>query len=332
MENKKPTDIFVTGGAGFIGSHIVESLIDRGYNVTVYDNLSTGNLSNLNHLSGEFEFIEGDILNFDRVLTAMEGHDIVSHQAAQLEITTAMDTPQADLEVNTTGSLNVFEAAVKNNISKVIYASSACVYGQAESIPQSEEHPTQPNWPYGVSKLAVDKYANIYTETYDIPFVGLRYGITYGPREWYGRVMTVFLKRALNDEPPVVWGGEQERDFVHVSDAARLHNAILDTEIEGSEVYNVGTGVKTSINELASLIVEITNIDTEVIYEDVGQGEESQKVERNRLPQELKQMVLDPSKAEQDLGWKPNILLREGLKRQYAWVLENSDQWKSPSY
>ncbi|NHN60116.1 MULTISPECIES: NAD-dependent epimerase/dehydratase family protein [Halorussus] len=325
-------DVFVTGGAGFIGSHIVELLVENGYDITIYDNLSTGNLSNIEHIHNSINFIEGDLLDADRLTTAMDGHEIVSHQAAQLEITTAMEEPQTDLEVNTSGSLNVFDAVVENDISKVLYASSACVYGQAKTTPQSEEHPTDPNWPYGVSKLAVDKYANIYSKTYDIPFVGLRYGITYGQREWYGRVMTVFLKRALNGKPPVVWGGEQVRDFVHVRDASRLHNLAVESDTTGHEIYNVGTGVATSIKELAKLVVESTNLDRDIVFEDIEPGEESKQVERDRLPQELEKMVLDPSKAKQKLDWEPQVNLREGLSLQYEWLKENRERWQNPSY
>ncbi|MCS4100846.1 NAD-dependent epimerase/dehydratase family protein [Salinibacter ruber] len=325
-------DVIVTGGAGFIGSHIVDRLLKEGHNVTIYDNFSTGTRKNIDHVINQVKVVEDDILDESSLRSAINGHDVVSHQAAQLEITTAMDNPGRDLEVNTQGSLNVFEAAVESDVSEVIYASSACVYGQAQSVPQNENHPTEPNWPYGVSKLAVEKYANIYAKTYDVSFTGLRYGITYGPREWYGRVMTVFLKRALEGEPPVVWGGDQVRDFVHVKDASRFHQAVIESESKGSTVFNVGTGVATSIDELATLTVETTNLDAEVVYESLEPGEESSRVDRERLPQELRRMVLDPTKAKKKLGWEPENTLRDGLAQQYDWLQNHSKRWKELSY
>lgn len=326
------TSVIVTGGAGFIGSHIVEYLVNRGYRVTVYDNFDNGDKRNLEDVLSEIDIVEGDILDQEQLTNAIEGHDVVSHQAAQLKITTAVETPQQDLAVNTRGSLNVFDAAVETGVSEVVYASSACVYGQAESIPQSESHPTEPNWPYGVSKLAVEKYANIYANAYDVPFTGLRYGITYGPKEWYGRVMTVFLKRALDGKPPVVWGGHQQRDFVHVTDAARLHAAVVGATTSGSTVYNVGTGVATSIDDLAHTVLDVVELDAEVVYEDIDPGEDSKKVERDRLPQELEQMVLNPQKAKLELDWEPKIDLQTGLKRQYEWIQNNAERWENPSY
>jgi len=194
-------NILVTGGAGFIGSHIVESLNKSGANVTIYDNFTTGSMENIKHLSNEINIIHGDILDYKKLEKVTQNIDIISHQAAQLEITKCMDNPIEDLKINTEGSLNVFNAAVKNDVKKIIYASSACIYGQAEYLPEDENHPHNPNWPYGVSKLAVEKYADIYHENYGISTNGLRYSIIYGPKEWYGRVLTVFLKRALENKP-----------------------------------------------------------------------------------------------------------------------------------
>jgi UDP-glucose 4-epimerase len=323
--------ILVTGGAGFIGSHITESLVKKGADVVVYDNFSSGFRKNIEHIRNDIEIIEGDILNSKKLHKACEDVDAISHQAAQLEITSAIEEPNSDLQTNTQGSLNVFEAAAENNIEKVVYASSACVYGQAQEVPQSESHPTEPNWPYGVSKLAVDKYASIFGPYYNIPLVGLRYGITYGPREWYGRVMTVFLKRAISGNPPVVWGGDQVRDFVHVSDAIKLHNKCLERET-GTTIYNVGTGVRTSIQDLAELVIDLTGLGTDIVFETVREGNSSDYVERGRLPMELKHMQLDPSKARAELDWQSTISLKEGLEKQYLWAKDNQGRWQEASY
>jgi len=323
--------ILVTGGAGFIGSNIVKSLVEEGADVIVYDNFSTGSRNKLKPVLDKIEIVEADILDWDRLTTACQGVDAISHQAAQLEITSAIEEPESDLETNTTGSLNVFKAAHEHSVEKVVYASSACVYGQADEVPQSEDHRTEPNWPYGVSKLAVDKYAEIFGQYYDIPLIGLRYGITYGPQEWYGRVMTVFLKRALSGEPPVVWGGDQIRDFIHVDDAVALHNECLRKGLPTTQ-FNVGTGVATTIRKLAEAVVEVTGMDQDVLYEDIDEGESSNHVERDRLPMELQRMQLDPSKAKRLLDWEPTVGLNEGLERQWDWLQDHEERWTEASY
>jgi UDP-glucose 4-epimerase len=214
----------------------------------------------------------------------------------------------------------------------VVQASSACVYGQAVRIPESEDaHPTDPNWAYGVSKLASEKYGAIFQDRYGLPVVSLRYGITYGPREWYGRVLTIFLKRALQGEPPVVFGaGDQIRDFVCVHDVVRLHHLCLAHTAADGTVLNAGTGVGTSIRELADLVANITGLGRPPITEAVQPGEHSRLMPfRVRLPQEMGQMVLDPSKANRLLGWTPQVPLADGVREEWVWLRENLDGWKT---
>jgi UDP-glucose 4-epimerase len=324
-------NILVTGGAGFIGSHIVDDLVNQGANVTIYDNFSSGSMENISHLCGKIKIIKGNILDYNKLNHACENMDVISHQAAQLEITKCMDDPIEDLKINTEGSLNVLNSAVDNDVKKILYASSACVYGQAEYLPENENHPHNPNWPYGVSKLAVEKYANIYHENYDISTIGLRYSIIYGPKEWYGRVLTVFLKRALENKPPVVWGGDQIRDFCYVKDLVEFHNILINKDQIENDVFNVSTGVGTKIKDLADLIKNYFNLD-DPIYENIGEGEISNEVtDRKRLPLELKEMVLDNSKAKR-VGWKPKVKLEEGILKEYEWLKENHHRWTNPSY
>ncbi len=324
-------NILVTGGAGFIGSHIVENLINQGANVTIYDNFSTGSMKNIKHLSDKVRLIKGDILDYKKLEASFDNIDIISHQAAQLEITKCIFNPIEDLKINTEGSLNVFNAAVKNDVEKIIYASSACIYGQAKYLPEDENHPQDPNWPYGVSKLAVEKYARIYHENYGISTIGLRYSIIYGPREWYGRVLTVFLKRALENKPPVVWGGDQIRDFCYVTDVVELHNILINKEEIKNDVFNTSTGIGTSINDLAILIKNMFNL-SDILYENIGEGELSTEIEgRKRLPLELKAMVLDNSKANK-IGWEPKIKLINGINKEYTWLKKNHFRWKTLSY
>ena len=205
--------------AEYIG--IVDSLVSKGHEVIVYDNLSSGAPENLKEVSKDIEFVKGDINDFKSLNKVVKEVDIVSHQAAQLEIGKCLDDPVYDLMTNTGGTLNVLKSAVENNVSKIINASSACVYGQAVQRPQPESHPKNPNWAYGVSKLAAEKYCDIFSNNHDIPIISLRYGIVYGEREWFGRVLPIFIKRFIQGKPLIVFGkGEQIRDFVYVKDVA----------------------------------------------------------------------------------------------------------------
>lgn len=326
IKNKK---ILVTGGAGFIGSHIVESLVAKGAEVTVFDNFSTGIIENIEHLKDSIEIIRGDILDYKSILAASKGVDIISHQAAQLEIFKCIDDPTRDLQTNTIGTLNVLGAAKENNVDILVNASSACVYGQAMQIPESENHPTNPNWAYGVSKLAAEKYCKIYQEQYGIPVVSLRYGIVYGEREWFGRVLTIFIKRILNNSPPVIFGdGNQIRDFIYVDDVVRMHNSCIEREKAKGAIFNVATGIGTTIKELSELVIRCSGKDISPLYENVPEGAFSELVSgRRRIPAELKNMVLDPAKAKKLTGWSAEISLEEGISRELGWASENIEMW-----
>ena len=331
--------IFVTGGAGFIGSHMVESLVRQGAKVKVYDNFSSGLLENLGEVAQDVEIVTGDILDTARLEKEMKGFEMVSHQAAQLEITRCLDNPLHDLEQNTIGTLNVLNAALQNGVVKVVNASSACTYGQARYVPEDEEHPQVPNWAYGVSKLAAERYGRVFAETHGMSVVSLRYAIIYGEREWYGRVLTIFLKRLLAGLPPVVFGeGAQERDFTYVGDVVRLHERCLELDEIRNESFNVSTGVATSVRDLALAVAELARQENrsigDIVFEAVSVGGRSQLVEneRLRLPQELEKMVLSPEKAGRLLGWKPEIMLKEGLRREFAWLATHSGRWAKMSY
>lgn len=330
----KGVSVFVTGGAGFIGSHFVHDLVEAGARVTVFDDFSSGLEGNLASFEKDVKIVRGDVLDYERLRIAMDGHEMVSHQAAQLEITRSIGDPLFDLRTNTVGTLNVLRAAAEVGIRKVVNASSAGVYGQAQYVPQDENHPTNPNWEYGVSKLAAEKYARIYSDTRHFGVVSLRYAIVYGEREWFGRVLTIFLKRALQGLPPVVFGkGEQVRDFVYVGDVARFHRMCLEDERLNNRVFNVSTGVGTSVTELASLVCEISDGGMSPLIEDVREGERSRMVDgRMRLPSELQTMVLSYSSAQAAVGWVPEVELREGLRREWDWLKANATRWSRMSY
>jgi UDP-glucose 4-epimerase len=321
--------ILVTGGAGFIGSHIVESLVKGGAEVSVYDNLSSGSMDNLGPVGKDIEFIKGDILDRGRLAAAMKGKDAVSHQAAQLEIMLCTSNPIKDLEINTIGTLNVIGTACDAGVGRLINASSACVYGQAVSVPEDESHPKNPNWAYGISKLAAEKYCSIAGRAGDIGCTNLRYAIIYGPREWYGRVLTMFIRRVLDGKAPVIFGsGNQLRDFTNVSDVVRFHDICLENDKAIGESYNVSTCVGTSVKELADIVVNASGKGLKPVYEDVKEGEKSQHMPfRVRLPAELEKMVLDNSKA-MSLGWSPKTGLEDGIKDEIAWAADNPSMWK----
>ena len=325
----KGSRVLVTGGAGFIGSHIVEHLVKEGVDVIVYDNFSSGKLSNLGNLRKNIKIIKGDILDYSKLRDAVKGVDYVSHQAAQLEIFKCIEEPARDLEVNTIGTLNVLKASVAANVKKIVNASSACVYGQAQKIPEDEVHPKNPNWPYGVSKLAAEKYCEIFSHNYNIPIVNLRYGIVYGEREWFGRVLTIFLMRTILEKPLVIFGdGKQTRDFIHVADVAEAHNLCFEKDVRGP--FNIGTGRGTKINHLAHIIDELTNSAAGIISEDVQEGEESNLIPgRRRIPSELRTMILDSTRARTELGWDPKVSLNEGLRRELKWITINPDEWET---
>ena len=325
--------VLVTGGAGFIGSHIVESLVQAGARVRVYDNFTSGHAKNLDAIRKDIEIVNGDILDYARLEEATKGCDIVSHQAAQLEIFRATDDPLYDLRVNTIGTLNVLKAAKQTGARKVINASSACIYGQVEGL-TPEDHYPRPNWAYGVSKLAAEKYCDLYNDYQRLPVVSLRYGITYGEREWFRRVLTIFIKRVVTNLPPVVFGdGRQIRDFIYIGDVVRMHNLCLSNDRANGQTYNVGTGIGTSIKTLADEVIKASGKTLEVLFEETPEGQFSKLVpDKKRNTAELRVMLLNIQKAERELGWRPVTSLGEGLKNEIAWAAEHVERWQKVFY
>ncbi|MBS7288078.1 MAG: SDR family NAD(P)-dependent oxidoreductase [Candidatus Freyarchaeota archaeon] len=326
--------VLVTGGAGFIGSHVAEHLAKEGHEVVILDNFSTGSIENIRHIASmsNVKIVNGDVLDADAVMRAADGCDAISHHAAQLEIGSAIRDPVADARINIEGTINVLEASVRKNVRKVIYASSAGIYGEAVRLPQDEDHPKRPTWPYGVSKYSGELYCLQYSQFYGVKTCALRYGIVYGEREWFGRVLTMFIKRAvLDNKPPVIFGdGRQMRDFIYVKDAVKLHNILLEEDHGGSfEAYNVGSGVATSIRDLAELVIELSGNALEPVYEDPPEGGYSSITGRWRIPKELRNLQLDISKALRETGWVPRTRLREGVEREIEWVKSNAERWNA---
>lgn len=294
----------VTGGAGFIGSHLVEALVVRGERVRVLDNLSTGNLENLKTVINRIEFVKGDITDLEIVREVMEGVDCVFHQAALPSVARSIEDPLATHRVNATGTLNVLIAARDAGARRVVYASSSSVYGETPEVPKKENMATIPHSPYAVSKLAGENYCRAFWESYKLPTVCLRYFNVYGPRQPadspYAAVIPKFLQLIAAGEPLPVYGtGSQTRDFTYVSVVveANLQAAILDG-IEG-EVFNVGTGSPISISELVSKLQEITGLEAQIRY-------------LPPRPGDIQHSWADISKAVSKLGLVP-LPLQEGL-------------------
>ncbi|MEM2718884.1 MAG: GDP-mannose 4,6-dehydratase, partial [Candidatus Bathyarchaeia archaeon] len=210
-------------------------------------------------------------------------------------------------------------------------ASSAAVYGQAKKVPQDEMHPLEPHWPYGVSKLCAERYCIQYNRLYGLNTVAFRYSIVYGPREWFGRVLTMFIKRIfLENKPPVVFGdGTQIRDYVYVKDLVRAHILAIINEKSNGEVFNISSGKGISIKDLAHLLLEISGKNLGIIFDNLKEGEVSQyQPERIRLPSELKVLVLDNRKTNEVLGWRPETNLHDGLIEEIKWIMANPWRWQ----
>jgi UDP-glucose 4-epimerase len=302
--------ILVTGGAGFIGSHVADACLAEGHTVHVLDNLETGRRANI---PAEVAFHELDIRT-DRMedLWARESYDVLIHHAAQMDVRRSVEDPQYDASVNIGGFLNLMEAGKAHGLEKVIFASTGgAIYGEPEFVPQTEDHPLRPLSPYGITKLTTEKYLFFYRETYDISFVALRYANIYGPRQnphGEAGVVAIFTRLMLEDQQPVINGeGTQTRDYTYVGDVVRANLAALAHE--GSGTFNVGTGKETNVNELFRMLRAKTGAP---VAEEHGPAK----------PGEQQRSVLGYEAAREVLGWEPRVSLEEGLSRTVDWFEE----------
>lgn len=326
--------VLVTGGAGFIGSHLVEEyLINEAEEVVVLDDFSTGTMENLDDMRDErLKIVKGSILDFAQLnmIVKKEKIDIIDHLAAELEVYTGIKDAERDAKINILGTLNVLNAALRNHVEKVLFASSGAVYGQAKYLPIDEEHPLEPHWPYGVSKLAAERYVLQYNKLFGLNTTAFRYGIVYGPKEWFGRVLTMFIKRIfLENKPPVVFGdGSQTRDFVYVKDVVKAHMLAIEKQESAGKVFNIGSGEGVSVKELANMLVKASNKGFDIIYDNPKEGSASHfQPERIRLQGELVNFILDCSKAEEILGWRPQTDFNEGVTKEIEWILKFPKRW-----
>ena len=316
--------ILITGGAGFIGSHLVEDFVKNGYSVKIIDDFSTGNVNNVLGLFNykNFKMIRGSITNKDLITKASSDVDVVFHLAAQIHVDRSIIEPRQTFEVNTLGTLNVLDAAIENNIELVVYASSSEVYGSAKYVPMNEDHPLNPASPYAASKAAADRLCFSYYNTYKLPVVVVRCFNTYGPRQkgaGYAAAIPKFLTRALSSLPPVIYGdGNQTRDYMYVKDAVNAYKLVLKSyENVLGKAINFGTGKEITISNLAKTIVQLCGNDVKPVHVAPRAGE-------------VTRLCADISLAEKELDFAPKYTIEKGLKEFVTWYKEGKyEEWKA---
>lgn len=298
--------ILVTGGAGFIGSHIVDAYIKLGHRVVIIDDLSTGDINNVNP---DATFIKLDIKSpeLEQVFRKF-GFDVVNHHAAQINVRRSLDDPLFDAEVNIIGSLNILNLLAKHKIKRFIFASSGgAIYGEPDRYPITEDFSTEPFSPYGVAKLTVENYIKVFSKLYNFNYVILRYSNVYGPRQISkseAGVISIFINQILENKECFVNGdGEQTRDYVYVGDVVKANVLALNAQ---SDFFNIGTGVETSVNKLLDVLSQILN-------------REIPHSHRAPIPGEVLKNVLNFSKAKNFLGWIPEIPLSKGIELTYQY-------------
>ena len=294
--------VMVTGGGGFIGSHIVDSLIENGHSVFVVDNLSEGNTDNLNSHARLFDVNINDSDGLQRAFAEAKP-DVVSHNAAQVSVRNSMADPIHDAEVNIIGSLNVLQCAAKNDVERIIFASTSVVYAKPIHLPMDETHPLRPESVYGVSKLSVENFIRLYTDAYGIRHKIFRYGNVYGPRQnphGEAGVVAIFTGQFLRGEQPTIFGdGTKTRDYIYISDIVAANIAALDAAGD-NETYNIARGIGVSDYEIFDAVGAACDSSMQPKYAPVHPGE----------PQHIS---LDPAKAMQSLSWQPRVSLPDGV-------------------
>ena len=301
--------VLVTGGAGFIGSHTVDHLLAEGVEVVVLDNLRSGRLENIRqHVNkGNFRFVRGDIRDSHLVKDLVSDVDAVIHLAALVSVPESIKDPALTYAINVNGTLNLLKASVDFGVKRFVYASSCAVYGDSENLPIKEDYPPKPLSPYASSKLTAEDYVRKYNRNFGLETVCLRYFNVYGPRQIcsnYSGVITRFINRLTNDLPLVIFSdGEQTRDFVYVTDVAEANVLALKHAKAIGEIFNIGTGVGTTINRLASMLLELEGKNSlETVHSEPREGD-------------IRHSVADISKVKEKLGYCPKVSLKDGLKR-----------------
>lgn len=308
----------VTGGAGFIGSHIAGELVRKGHSVRIIDNFSTGKRENISSFLDEIELVEADIREFEACSDVVEGMDFVLHQAALTSVPFSIEDPLLTNEVNITGTLNLLLASRNAKVQRLIFASSAAVYGDDSRLPKTENIEGLPISPYALSKRVGEMYCQLFSQLYGLSTVCLRYFNIFGPRQdpfsQYASVIPNFIGKMLKEEKPSVFGdGEQSRDFLYVSNVVEANIlASRASEVSG-EVFNIAGGVKTTVNSLVKELNEVLGKEIKPAYDDPRSGD-------------IKHSYADISKARKMLKYEPTVSFSKGLNETVRWYREGKKQ------
>ncbi|MFA0759149.1 MAG: hypothetical protein KEFWMYNX_002072 [Candidatus Fervidibacter sp.] len=304
--------MLVTGGAGFIGSHLAERLVTLGAKVRILDNLTTGKRQNLASFAHQVELLEGSLTDLATVRKAIAGVAVVFHQGALPSVARSVEDPLTTHQVNATGTLLLLLAAREAKVKRVVFASSSSVYGDTPTLPKREDMPPNPQSPYALSKLIGEQFCRLFWQLYGLETVSLRYFNIFGPRQdptsQYAAVIPRFITALLRGERPTIYGdGEQTRDFTFVDNCVQANLLAATAEGVAGEVFNVGAGKQTSVNELFRLIRSLVGVnDIEPLYAPPRLGD-------------VRHSLADITKARERLGYEPSVLLEEGLERTIAW-------------
>jgi UDP-glucose 4-epimerase len=305
----------VTGGAGFIGSHLVGALISAGCRVAVLDNLSSGNYANLKHLSGKFSFFQDDIRDQKALTAAAQDCEVIFHLAAVVSVPQTIENPIESAEINELGSLSVFEAARKKRMQRVVFSSSCAVYGDDPRLPKRENMEPNPQSPYAVQKLAAEYYARMFYDLHGLETTVLRYFNVYGPRQDpsspYSGVISIFMTKALLNEPAVIYGdGNQSRDFIYVQDVVRANLLAATTGDIGGQVINIGSGQSVRINDLWHAVCASSGRNLKPEY-------------ASKRPGDIVASLADIGRAEEILDFECEMPFKKGLEATFEWYRKN---------
>ena len=312
--------ILVTGGAGFIGSHLVDRLLAEDYEVVILDNFSQGRLSNISDNENKnLKIFRGDIQKISEIKAAFRDVDAVFHEAAMVSVVQSIQNPILANEINVNGTLNVLKASADFNVKRLVFASSAAVYGPNSGACKNEDSIAIPVNPYGVTKLVGEKYVRLFNDLYGIEAVSLRYFNIYGPKQsfdinsGYGGVITLFLNRLLQNLSPIIYGdGNQTRDFVHVKDIVNANMLALESKKLSGDFFNIGSGVSISVKEVAQILKDLLNKrHLKNTYKEQRLGEE-------------KHGFADINKAKSKLNYEPKVNFREGIADLINWYINKS--------
>jgi len=306
--------ILITGGAGFIGSHLCEKYTKENHTVICLDNFLSGDLVNIRHLLDyrNFKLVKGDIRDYELLEHVCRDVDVIFHLAAQIHVDRSYVEPKLTYDINVMGTQNVLEVARFHDIKKVIHASTSEVYGSALYAPIDEMHPLNAPHPYGASKIAADRMMNAYMHTYGMNIALLRFFNVFGPRQrdiGYGGVISIFTRRVMSNTPPIIFGnGEQTRDYTYVEDVVKGYDLALNHESPIKEPLNLGTGKEVTINEIADKIIKLC-----------GKEKVMKPVHVDPRIGEVKRLIANSDKAKQILGWQPDYDFDEGLNKFVTW-------------